>query len=358
MRYKMNDLLPDVLSFRAVLLLIFCTVMASCNNGGEKTNKGIVGDAKESIIGTWQSVQYGGYDIEDGIRTDWEEDYTEEVYTFYEGGKGEYKDTDSNISQSYPFHWEIRDNDQLIIDGDEIYTLITLNDKEMVWEVYEKYGDDISYAKEIFKRIDQPTSDEPEEPSGTDDTETDLSASQQNFVGLWEYTFTINRPGHFLFLSNGRGRVEPYTSGIVSGQDNMNGYWTYDTEKQILSTTMNYQFNITLSVQDAWAGYRIGTDSECKGKRLDNPDKYLSMYLEMVEWENEPTNLPSSYTCIYSDITIEKQNIKASYNISNSYKGTIKISGYSSENPQLTISNNHPSFKYFKSGTYKGTFAD
>ena len=156
MRYKMNDLLPDVLSFRVVLLLIFCTVMASCNNGGEKTNKGIVGDAKESIIGTWQSVQYGGYDIEDGIRTDWEEDYTEEVYTFYEGGKGEYKDTDSNISQSYPFHWEIRDNDQLIIDGDEIYTLITLNDKEMVWEVYEKYGDDISYAKEIFKRIDQP----------------------------------------------------------------------------------------------------------------------------------------------------------------------------------------------------------
>ena len=97
------------------------------------------------------------------------------------------------------------------------------------------------YAKEVFKRIDQPTSDntedssdtdDTEESSGTNDSETDLSASQQNFVGLWEYTFTINRPGHFLFLSNGRGRVEPYSSGIVAGQDNMNGYWTYDTEKK------------------------------------------------------------------------------------------------------------------------------
>lgn len=366
MCYKKNGWLPNLLSFKVVFLLIFCLVMVSCNNDEEK-NGGITGDAKESIVGTWQSVWYEGYEIEDGIRRDWGEDYTEEVYTFYKDGKGEYKDTDPSISQSYPLHWEIRDNDQLIIDGDEIYTLVTLNDNEMVWEEHEKYGDDIYYAKEVFKRIDQPTSDntedssdtdDTEESSGTNDSETDLSASQQNFVGLWEYTFTINRPGHFLFLSNGRGRVEPYSSGIVAGQDNMNGYWTYDTEKKILSTTMNYQFNITLSVPDAWAGYRIDTNSECKGKRLDNPDKYLAMYLEMVEWEGQPTNLPSSYTCSYTGIMIDEQNIKSSYTISRNYKGTIEISGYSSESPQLTISNNHPAFEYFKSGIYKGTFVD
>lgn len=190
------------------------------------------------------------------------------------------------------------------------------------------------------------------------DTGTELSEAAQNFVGLWEYTFTINRPGYFLFLSNGRGRVEPYSSGIVAGQDDMNGYWTYDSEERILSTTLNYQFNITLSTSDAWAGYRIDSGSECKANKLDNPRKYLSMYWEMVEWDDESMNLPSSLSCYFSDITIDSQKITASYTLGGRYEGTIEISGYSSDAPQLTIDNNHSSLDYFMAGTYRGTFVN
>ena len=187
---------------------------------------------------------------------------------------------------------------------------------------------------------------------------TDLPEAAQNFVGLWEFTFTINRPGHFLFLPNGRGRVEPYTSGIVAGQDDMNGYWAYDAEESILSTTLNYQFNITLSTPDAWAGYRIGSGSECKAKKLDDPRKFLSMYWEMVGWNDESMNLPSSLSCYFSDINMDSQKITASYTLGGRYEGTIEISGYSSDAPQLTINNNHSSLDYFKAGTYSGTFVD
>lgn len=70
------------------VMMALCIGFTACSDDDEE---GIAGDAKTLIVGTWESTWSKGYEIYEGEKEEWDEAYTEDVYTFKNDGSGTYK---------------------------------------------------------------------------------------------------------------------------------------------------------------------------------------------------------------------------------------------------------------------------
>ncbi|WP_294620017.1 lipocalin family protein [uncultured Bacteroides sp.] len=133
-----------------------CMVMALCvgfTSCSDDDDEGIAGDAKTLIIGTWQSTWNKGYEIYDGEKEEWDEAYTDEVYTFKKDGTGTYKDEYDNSTD--PFTWSVSGNKLKLTyddnDSDEV-VIKTLNENTAVLVVQYKDKDTEYYDEMTFKK--------------------------------------------------------------------------------------------------------------------------------------------------------------------------------------------------------------
>lgn len=100
----------------ALLALLLCgTTMTSCSDDDDKVSE----EAQEGLVGTWQTVATGGYEIYQGEREDFYDDYDGLTFVFKGDGTGQYMD------KYYP-----EDNCSLTwkVSGDQLY--VTLEGEE------------------------------------------------------------------------------------------------------------------------------------------------------------------------------------------------------------------------------------
>ena len=133
------------------MMIALCIGFTACSDDDDE---GIAGDAKTLIVGTWESTWSKGYEIYEGERDEWNEAYTEDVYTFKNDGSGTYKDVSESSTYTEDFTWSISGNKLKITfngSGDEA-TIKTLNGNTLVLvsqdkDENEEYYDEISFKK-------------------------------------------------------------------------------------------------------------------------------------------------------------------------------------------------------------------
>lgn len=136
------------------MMIALCVGFTSCGDDEE----GIDGDAKILIIGTWESAWSKGYEKEDGEEDDtWDEAYTEDVYTFKEGGSGVYEELSDGNTYTENITWSISDGNNLKIvfsdSGEKEEAIIkTLNENTAVLVIHEKYESGEFYDEITFKK--------------------------------------------------------------------------------------------------------------------------------------------------------------------------------------------------------------
>lgn len=120
---------------------------------------------------------------------------------------------------------------------------------------------------------------EPERP------EDNLPAGAKAFVGFWDnQTYSGS---DFIFFGDGacwmlwkrdNGRYEK------SG-----GSWTYDDATKILATTTgNWQWQVTLSNDENWAGISLSGNKVQTYKKITDKSRYFRVLLESSKWAESP----------------------------------------------------------------------
>ena len=96
-----------------------------------------------------------------------------------------------------------------------------------------------------------------EKGSGSgDEPELDLSPEEAMFLGYWINNASSSSKYYPNIYMSKDGRC--YISGERGYEE---GYWSYDSETKVLATSVGtWQFNVTLSNEDAWAGTYIYKD--------------------------------------------------------------------------------------------------
>ena len=140
-----------------LMMAVFFLGMTACSDDDEE---GIAGDAKTLIVGTWESTWSKGYEIYEGEKEEWDEAYTEDVYTFKNDGSGTYKDVSGSTPYTEDFTWSISGNKlKITFNGysDEA-TIKTLNGTTLVIIAQEKdeneeFYDEISFKKKSCRQF-------------------------------------------------------------------------------------------------------------------------------------------------------------------------------------------------------------
>lgn len=177
-----------------------------------------------------------------------------------------------------------------------------------------------------------------QEKNEENESENNLSEKAQKFVGCW--SAQVSAYGHrFTFFPNGKAIRDSSSKGV----------WTFDEDSNILATTIeNWQFKITLSTNEAWAGYTLNTGRTVNAsKQTDN--LFIEDYLLMTNWKNEegnyfPLKLNSSQSITYSNITLKDKEITMDFELSYTKNnrrlttnGNIIIENIYKESPKMTI---------------------
>lgn len=133
------------------VMMALCIGFTACSDDDEE---GIAGDAQTLIVGTWESTWSKGYGIYEGEKEEWDEAYTEDVYTFKNDGSGTYKDVSGSTPYTEDFTWSISGNKlKITINGysDEA-TIKTLNGTTLVIIAQEKDENEEFYDEISFKK--------------------------------------------------------------------------------------------------------------------------------------------------------------------------------------------------------------
>ena len=118
--------------------------------------------------------------------------------------------------------------------------------------------------------------------------EDNLADEAKAFVGYWENQ--IKKGYDWLFLGDGVCKANKYSTD--PGEAGTVGYWSYDTETGILATTIaSWQWYITLSNSEAWAGISVSSETSCTFENYSSSwdDCNKPYFLEFVcgtTWEN------------------------------------------------------------------------
>lgn len=111
--------------------------------------------------------------------------------------------------------------------------------------------------------------------------EDNLPDAARTFVGYWRNSLdNLTTSSDFVFYAD--GICERYSSdgGTYQGQ----GYWTFNENTNILATTTaNWQWTVTLSNSEAWAGVSLGSSKTQTFYRDD--DLFVMACLAYSNWE-------------------------------------------------------------------------
>jgi hypothetical protein len=110
--------------------------------------------------------------------------------------------------------------------------------------------------------------------------EDNLPTETKMFVGYWMNETNTTKGGNFIFFSDGNCFMYP-----LNEDGRVDGYWTYDSSTKILATTTNlWQWQVTLSNSDAWAGVSLGSSSVQTFKKNNDKKAFFEKLLENSSW--------------------------------------------------------------------------
>lgn len=227
--------------------------------------------------------------------------------------------------------------------------------------------------------------DDDEAPGGNEQVESpedNLPESSKGFVGYWRNSQdNLVTSNDFVFFGDGScDRYNTYNGRFLDG-----GYWTFNDITKILATTVGeWQWEVTLSNSETWAGLSLGSAKTQTFKRDDS--RYALAYLRNTVWEYDTLTTmtldycdmhdisisfnsddyeslkkmykyPLSRYMYITDASISKSNIIAKYTIRDSYEfhyiggsqetrtrdidtGTITIKNYNRSNASIILSKN------------------
>lgn len=197
-----------------------------------------------------------------------------------------------------------------------------------------------------------------QENNEENELENNLSEKALRFVGCWGAQ--VSAYGHqFTFFPNGKAIRDSASKGV----------WTFNEDSDILATTIeNWQFKITLSTNEAWAGYTLNTGRTVNASKKED-NLFVRDYLLITNWKNEegdyfPLKLNSSQNITYSNIILKDKEITMDFKLSymKNYRqlttnGNIIIENIYKESPKMTINSSIVDSTYlFMKGVYIGYF--
>lgn len=126
------------------------------------------------------------------------------------------------------------------------------------------------------------SSDDDESGTEIEHPEDNLPNEAKAFVGYWMNGGNGSRDYDFVFFGDG-------ACWMLDG-DNMErldkGYWTYDATTKILATTTgNWQWQVTLSNKDSWAGLSLDTNKPQTYYKKTETFDCLNMILNKSTWK-------------------------------------------------------------------------
>lgn len=232
-------------------------------------------------------------------------------------------------------------------------------------------------------------SNDDEEKSGGNSPEDNLPEASKSFVGYWRNS-QENLVSSCDFVFFGDGSCSRYAS--ESGGHMDKGYWTFNDITKILATTVGeWQWEVTLSNSETWAGISLGSAKTQTFKRDDT--RYALACLENTTWECDtlamtfgygnmkyisipfscddytslmelyPRSSGSSRALYITDASVSNSNIIANYTVEDRYEiwrgryrewetetrdidtGTITIKNYNRSSASITLSK-HPDHEY------------
>lgn len=121
--------------------------------------------------------------------------------------------------------------------------------------------------------------DDENRPQKVENPEDNLPESSRKFIGYWVCS---SDAVDFIFYPNGTCKSYYY------GFEKSAGYWTFNAGTNILSTTIgSWQWEVTLSNDESWAGISLGTGKALSYKKDDIAYVlyYIQSYIENTTWE-------------------------------------------------------------------------
>lgn len=129
---------------------------------------------------------------------------------------------------------------------------------------------------------------------GSSTPEDNLPEASKAFVGYWISSFSDNSHAtysNWIFYVNGTCQQRYYYIGSFSNYTD--GYWTYNPKTSILATTANaWQWQITLSNYDSWAGITTSGKSQSYNKASNY--KYFYECLSTYKWKTDTNEISES----------------------------------------------------------------
>lgn len=126
-------------------------------------------------------------------------------------------------------------------------------------------------------------------PKGGEEVESpedNLPDVARSFIGYWRNTQSLVSNRDFVFYAD--GTCDNYWT--YGGGYEKSGYWTFNEETNILATTIDtWQWNVTLSNSEAWAGILYGSEKSQSYNRDDAA--FVFACLNNTEWECDTLSL-------------------------------------------------------------------
>lgn len=120
----------------------------------------------------------------------------------------------------------------------------------------------------------------PENPTSPEDN---LPEEARAFVGCWIKNDGTIVAGDFIFWGDGTCWMRPANSY----RSTIYGYWAYNPETKILATTTNnWQWEVTLSNSEVWAGVSIASQKTLSFNKASN-ESFFRWVLGTKTWKND-----------------------------------------------------------------------
>lgn len=114
-----------------------------------------------------------------------------------------------------------------------------------------------------------------------------------------------------MFFEDGICWMTPLSSSSSNKYSHISGYWTYDNLTKILATTTNeWQWQVTLSNSEAWAGVSLGSSTVQTFEREKDSLDFFKMILWKSSWQESPDSTLNIH--YYEDLTTSSDYIYTS----------------------------------------------
>ena len=236
--------------FAAMFVLV---AMPSCSDNEDDGEKDVPNESNMSLLyGTWEEVKEEAYKNEQLVPNHWskwakwafQKDGTLIHFskTYEDKGTYEHNNVDNTLRLKY-------------YGENKKATILKLTEDSLVWKTLypdDEYDYEILYLKRITSEYDDPFEVSiVDKYTGRVKEIVEKYKDIRPFVGWWhnnssngyDYVFTSD-----MKCTAGR---DPFTVGEA-------GTWNYNADKQILGTTMDRTWNITILTPNEWAGTNAG----------------------------------------------------------------------------------------------------